>query len=107
MDGFWDDAPNAAKIQKEKSVLDEVVKTYLHLKQLYDDFDVLWEFASTENDESSAVEAIESYKNFLVEFNLAETKSEANEVWRLPAESNGERRTSLCTPDSDFRSPKA
>jgi peptide chain release factor 2 len=74
MDGFCDDAPNAAKIQKEKSVLDEVVKTYLHLKQLYDDFDVLWEFASTENDESSAIEAIESYKNFLVEFNLAEQK---------------------------------
>lgn len=74
MEGFWDDAVNAAKIQKEKSVIEEVVNTYLHLKQLYDDFDVLWDFAISENDESSAVEAIDAYKNFLVEFNLAEQK---------------------------------
>ncbi len=74
MDGFWDDSVNAAKIQKEKSVLEEVTKTYLHLKQLYDDFDVLWEFANSENDESSAVEAIEAHKNFLIEFTLAEQK---------------------------------
>ena len=74
MEGFWDDAPNAAKIQKEKSVLDDVVKTYLHLKQLYDDFDVLFDFAISENDESSAVEALDAHKNFLIEFNLAEQK---------------------------------
>ena len=74
MDGFWDDAPNAAKIQKEKSVLDDVVKTYLHLQQLFDDFDVLYDFATSENDESSAVEALEAHKNFLIEFNLAEQK---------------------------------
>ena len=74
MDGFWDDAPNAAKIQKEKSVLEEITKTYFHLKQLFDDFDVLHEFALSENDEESAIEAIEAYKNFLAEFNLAEQK---------------------------------
>jgi peptide chain release factor 2 len=74
MEGFWDDAPNAAKIQKEKSVLDDVVKTYLHLKLLYDDFDVLYDFAISENDESSAVEALDAHKNFQVEFNLAEQK---------------------------------
>jgi peptide chain release factor 2 len=74
MDGFWDDATNAAKIQKEKSVISEVVDTYMHLKQLYDDFDVLLDFATTENDESSAIEAIDVYKNFLLEFNKAEQK---------------------------------
>ena len=74
MVGFWDDAVNAAKIQKEKSVIEEIVNTYLHLKQLYDDFDVLWDFAISENDESSAVEALDAYKNFLIEFNLAEQK---------------------------------
>jgi peptide chain release factor 2 len=74
MDGFWDDAPNAAKIQKEKSVLEEITKTYFHLKQLFDDFDVLHEFALSENDEESAIEAIDAYKNFLTEFNLAEQK---------------------------------
>lgn len=74
MEGFWDDSTNAAKIQKEKSVLEEVVNTYLHLKQLYDDFDVLLEFANSEDDEASAEEAIGVYKNFLTEFQAAEQK---------------------------------
>lgn len=74
MDGFWDDSVNAAKIQKEKSVLDEVVNTYTHLQQLYDDFDVLLDFALTENDQSSAEEAIGVYQNFLNEFIIAEQK---------------------------------
>ncbi|MGZ3856425.1 MAG: peptide chain release factor 2, partial [Bacteriovorax sp.] len=64
----------AAKIQKEKSVIEEVVNTYLHLKQLYDDFDVLLDFALSENDESSAEEAIGVYNNFLTEFSHAEQK---------------------------------
>lgn len=74
MEGFWDDSTNAAKIQKEKSVLEEIVNTYLHLKQLYDDFDVLLDFATTENDEASAEEALGVYKNFLSEFQAAEQK---------------------------------
>lgn len=74
MEGFWDDAENAAKIQKEKAILDEVVTTYTHLKQLYDDFDVLLDFAQSENDESSAQEAVDTYNNFLKEFNIAEQK---------------------------------
>lgn len=74
MEGFWDDSTNASKIQKEKSVIEEIVNTYSHLKQLYDDFDVLLDFALTENDEASAEEAIGVYKNFLSEFLLAEQK---------------------------------
>jgi len=74
MEGFWDDSTNASKIQKEKSVLDEIVNTYTHLKQLYDDFDVLLEFALSENDDASATEALDVYKNFLSEFSAAEQK---------------------------------
>lgn len=74
MEGFWDDSTNASKIQKEKSVIEEIVNTYTHLKQLYDDFDVLLDFALTENDEASAEEALGVYKNFLSEFSLAEQK---------------------------------
>lgn len=74
MEGFWDDSTNASKIQKEKSVIEEIVNTYTHLKQLYDDFDVLLDFALTENDEASAEEAIGVYKNFLSEFLKAEQK---------------------------------
>ena len=74
MEGFWDDSTNASKIQKEKSVIEEIVNTYTHLKQLYDDFDVLHEFALSENDDSSATEALDVYKSFLSEFLLAEQK---------------------------------
>lgn len=74
MDGFWDDSDNAAKIQKEKSILEEVVNTYSHLRQLKDDFDVLIDFAFNENDEASAIEAQEMYNEFLKEFLLAEQK---------------------------------
>jgi peptide chain release factor 2 len=74
IEGFWDDSTNASKIQKEKSVIEEIVNTYTHLKQLYDDFDVLLDFALTENDEASAEEALGVYKNFLSEFLLAEQK---------------------------------
>lgn len=74
MDGFWDDSDNAAKIQKEKSILEEVVQTYSHLRQLKDDFDVLIDFAFNENDEGSALEAQSMYGDFLKEFQLAEQK---------------------------------
>lgn len=74
MDGFWDDAVNAGKIQKEKSVLEEITTTYKDLKAHCDDFDVLYEFAVSEGDESSAQEALEAYKKFLEEFNQAEQK---------------------------------
>lgn len=74
MDGFWDDSDNAAKIQKEKSILEEVVQTYSHLRQLKDDFDVLIDFAFNENDEGSALEAQTMYGDFLKEFQLAEQK---------------------------------
>jgi peptide chain release factor 2 len=74
MEGFWDDSDNASKIQKEKSVLAEVVDTYNQLQELYDEFDVLVEFAQTEEDEASAVEAIECYDKFLEQFNTAEQK---------------------------------
>lgn len=74
MEGFWDDSTSASRIQKEKSVIEEIVNTYGHLKQLYDDFDVLLDFAHSENDESSAIEALDVYRNFLKEFSLAEQK---------------------------------
>ncbi len=74
MEGFWDDSENAAKIQKEKSILEEVVSTYTHLRQLKDDFDVLIDFAFNENDEGSGLEAETIFTDFLKEYNLAEQK---------------------------------
>ncbi len=74
MEGFWDDSDNAAKIQKEKSVLSDVVNTYENLKELYDEFEVFVEFALSEDDEASANDAIECYTKFLSQFNAAELK---------------------------------
>lgn len=73
MPGFWDDVEGAAVVQKEKSVLEEVVLTYTSLESLADEFDVLVEFAS-EGDEDSAVESIEVYDDFLSSFLKAEQK---------------------------------
>lgn len=74
MVGFWDDSDNAAKIQKEKSVVSDVVNTFDQLQELYDEFEVLVEFAQTDDDEESALEAIKCYANFLDQFNSAEQK---------------------------------
>ncbi|WP_096908578.1 peptide chain release factor 2 [Halobacteriovorax marinus] len=74
MEGFWDDSDNAAKVQKEKSVLSDVVETYTTLKELFDEFEVLVEFANGEEDEDSALEAIDCYDKFLKQFNAAELK---------------------------------
>lgn len=74
MPGFWDDAENAAKISKEKNVLADVVETYTTLKQYFDDFEVLYDFANSGDDEASASEAIDLFGQFLTAFNQAEQK---------------------------------
>jgi len=74
MDGFWDDAQNASKIQKEKSVLTEVCETYDHLKSCYDDFETLAELSLAESDQDSGEEALNLFKEFLKDFQSAEQK---------------------------------
>ncbi|MDD0854102.1 peptide chain release factor 2 [Halobacteriovorax sp. GB3] len=74
MPGFWDDNDNATKIQKEKNILQEVVGTYNGLKELYEEFGVLVEFAEDGEDEDSANEALEVFESFLNNFNKAEQK---------------------------------
>lgn len=73
MSGFWDDTDNAAKVQKEKSLLQDVVGTYEQLKELSDEFDILIEFAS-EGDESSALESIAIFERFTSQYNKAEQR---------------------------------
>lgn len=73
MEGFWDDADGAAKVQKEKSVLQSVVNTWSQLKEYYDEFEVLCEFAD-DGDESSATEANDVVDKFLDAFSKAEQK---------------------------------
>jgi peptide chain release factor 2 len=73
MDGFWDDAGNAAKIQKERSVIEEVCGTYKQLQTLFDDFDILYEYALS-GDDDSAHECISTFEQFLNQFKETEKK---------------------------------
>ncbi len=74
LEGFWEDTSHAAKIQKEKSLLQDVVRTYKALQDLYDEFEILVEYAGEDNDEASASEAIDTAQKFLDQFSKAEQK---------------------------------
>ena len=74
MAGFWDDADNASKVQKEKSLIADVVDTYNQLQEYHDEFEILTEFADSEADEASASEAITVFENFKESFLKAEQK---------------------------------
>jgi peptide chain release factor 2 len=72
MEGFWNDSDQAAKIQKEKARLNDVVDAYLELKELKDEFDVLYEYS--EEDEDSGQEALEIFQRFVDHFQKTEQK---------------------------------
>ena len=61
LEGFWQDADNAAKIQKEKSLLQISVNSYLKVKELLDEFEILREYAQ-EGDSESGQEALEVFE---------------------------------------------
>lgn len=62
LEGFWEDAQNASKIQKEKSILNQSVQKYQSVKTMFDDFDALCEFAE-QGDKESVSEAIELFES--------------------------------------------
>ena len=73
MEGFWNDADEASKIEKEKKVLEDVVATYDEIKVLFDDLGVLIDF-SKEGDEESFKEAQEKFALFDKSYARAEQK---------------------------------
>lgn len=74
LDGFWSDTANAAKIQKEKSLLEDIVGLYTGVKGQADDFEVLLEMAY-DGDEGSATEALELFPK--LKTNLSEVEKKA------------------------------
>lgn len=74
LEGFWLDADNAAKIQKEKSLLQVVTTSFKKVVDLYDEFEILNEYAS-EGDDDSAAEAIEIFENLQIATSELEQKS--------------------------------
>lgn len=66
--GFWEDAKNAAKLGKEKSLIQEILNDYEQLHEYYDEFEILEEYAVNDDDEESAVEAIEVFEKLKNKF---------------------------------------
>jgi peptide chain release factor 2 len=74
LDGFWNDTTNAAKIQKEKSLLESIIGLYTSVKSQADDFEVLLEMAQ-DGDEGSATEAIELFPKLKTTLSEVEKKA--------------------------------
>lgn len=74
LDGFWNDSSNAARIQKEKSILEDIVSLYTGVKGQSDDFEILLEMAY-DGDEASATEALELFPK--LKTNLSEVEKKA------------------------------
>lgn len=74
LEGFWQDADNAAKIQKEKSLLQEVCTSYKKVTDLYDEFEILNEYIA-EGDTDSLEEAIETFQKLQDSISELEQKS--------------------------------
>lgn len=55
--GFWEDSDAAAKIQKEKSLLQEVTTKYENVKEKFEEFEILAEYAK-DGDKDSLSEAL-------------------------------------------------
>jgi peptide chain release factor 2 len=74
LDGFWNDTTNAAKIQKEKAVLETVTKSYFELKEMIEEFEMLNEYALGENSSEYAANAIELFSHLGEKVDEAEQK---------------------------------
>lgn len=74
LDGFWNDSLNATKIQKERSLIEEVIKLYIKVKNLSDDFEVLCEMSDA-GDEASAKEALDIFPKLQLAMSEAEKKA--------------------------------
>ena len=73
--GFWEDPKGAAKVQKEKSILQDVLQVYGDLKELYDEYEILVEYAENDDDVESANESFSVLNRFLKNYELANTRA--------------------------------
>lgn len=74
LEGFWEDSTHAAKIQKEKSILNQSINKYNKVKVLFDDFEALCEFAE-EGDTESLSEALATFEKLQVDLKDLEEQS--------------------------------
>jgi peptide chain release factor 2 len=74
LEGFWNDADAAAKIQKEKSILQVSVTAYQKVADLMDEMEILLEYAES-GDEDSQLEAFETFTKLQLAVGEAEHKA--------------------------------
>ncbi len=74
MEGFWEDADIAAKVQKEKSLLNQSVQKYENVAAMLDDFEALCEFVE-DGDEDSVFEALNLFEQLKPAMDQAEQQS--------------------------------
>jgi peptide chain release factor 2 len=72
--GFWEDANAASAVQKEKSLLNEVTTIYKKVADLFDEYEILIEYAN-DGDADSAVEAVEAFEKMKEGITVAEQKA--------------------------------
>jgi peptide chain release factor 2 len=73
LEGFWADTDNATKIQKEKSILQDTLGSFLSLQEQFDEWVTLVEFAE-EGDEESAKESLIAFDKLVEGSNKAEKR---------------------------------
>ncbi|MFN8369774.1 MAG: peptide chain release factor 2 [Bacteriovoracaceae bacterium] len=74
-DGFWQDTENASKIQKEKSIIADIIGNQNSIKKDIEEFEILVEFAENDNSEADAVAAVELFATLEQKIITAEEKS--------------------------------
>ncbi|MBL7664889.1 MAG: peptide chain release factor 2 [Bacteriovoracaceae bacterium] len=71
LDGFWQDTNNAAKIQKEKALLNDIVSSYGKVNELVDELEITLEYAENGDEDS-----LQNLKSLLANTEQAVLKSE-------------------------------
>jgi peptide chain release factor 2 len=72
--GFWEDANAASAVQKEKSLLNEITTIYKKVADLFDEYEILIEYAN-DGDADSAVEAVQAFEQMKEAIGIAEQKA--------------------------------
>lgn len=72
--GFWEDANAASAVQKEKSLLNEITAIYKKVADLFDEYEILVEYAN-DGDAESAIEAVAAFEQMKEAISIAEQKA--------------------------------
>ena len=56
--GFWENQEKVARVQKEKSLIKNLMSGYEHSQEIYEEFEILDEYALSDDDTETASDAI-------------------------------------------------